>query len=654
MSCMHDYTSSPLPDLPGDTPPQGSPPWETLRDTWSPRAHIRVDRDGDHRYVEVPAGNARPQHPHALYLTDLRGRYHLLGFDFDDHSGGQQPRVDAATLRALLEIAGIPHLACSSGPGDGIHVWVRLATPTPASAVKNLAEQLQNVFKSFDSAPLVNSRTGCLRAPGSPHRAGGHSEPLSSDEVLPVDFDHVVRALSGLPATSTAAPATAGETATWLQPIGTTPDGAPRLRGPRRPLPPQFRALARRPVGIADDASAIAWSLLLACAHARHTQEDVQHAALDARWPGLEYLRTSRQDGHRAPRADQEQFLAQQWEKAVAAAAAVPARSCDTSSDAWRAAAAHVAAAQQEADARPDRWTGCTGVIDRLIVDALCWRLRQAAATAVHLSERAWALLAGLDRATVNRRLGALVRDGWIVRVEEAAGPWAARWTVRAGGGKQGSGPNPEEVTRALADRLDTAREDVWNAQGIGHTAWAVWRAVCAGARTVAQVCTATGLGRTTVSEKLGALRAVRLLDGTGRRAYTGRRRLSEAAKALGVRGAHDDKVRLYALHSATFVWWLTDRLRDHLSGPSDALAEWGHYPNELVVADTDPRDVAMTYGGTSLGPPPEATTWSAAMVMQEAHRHRDPSYWTTLVAEARAALPPADAFGPAVLKLAA
>lgn len=653
MPCVHDYTSSPLPDLPGDTPPQGSLTWETLRTEWSPRAEIRIDRDRDHRYVDAPAGTERPQQPHALYLADKRGRFRLLGFDFDDHNSEHHPQVDAAALQALLEIAGVPHLVCSSGPGSGIHIWVRLATPTPASAVKKLAKTLAGAFTSYDATPLVNAKTGCLRAPGSPHRAGGHSVPLNNDEVLPVEFDHVVRALSGLTSPSTAAPAAADETATWLQPIDTTPDGAPRLRGPRRPLPPQFRALARRPLGIADDASAIAWSLLLACAHARHTQEDVQHAAFDARWPGLEYLRTSSQDGHRAPRADQEQFLARQWEKAVAAAAAVPAR-CDTGSDAWRAAAAHVAAAQQEADARPERWTGCTGVIDRLIVDALCWRLRQAASAAVHLSERAWALLAGLDRSTVNRRLGALMRDGWIVRVEEAAGPWAARWTVRAGGGKEGSGPNPGEVTRALADRLDTAREDVWNAPGIGHTAWAVWRAVCAGARTVAQLCTATGLSRTTVSEKLGALRAVRLLDGTGRRAYTGRRRLSEAAKALGVRGAHDDKVRLYALHSATFVWWLTDRLRDHLSGPSDALAEWGHYPNELIVADTDPRDVAMTYGGTSLGPPPEATTWSAAMVMQEQFRHRDPGYWSELVAEARAALPPAEAYGPAVLSLAA
>lgn len=86
----------------------------------------------------------------------------------------------------------------------------------------------------------------------------------------------------------------------------------------------------------------------------------------------------------------------------------------------------------------------------------------------------------------------------------------------------------------------------------------------------------ASGLGRTAVKEKLTALMHARLIDGQGRRAYIGRQRLTAAAEHLGVRGAHADKTRLYALHSAAFVWWLTDRMHQHLSSPSDALAEWG------------------------------------------------------------------------------
>lgn len=656
MSYNDDYTAIPPTHLPGDTPNHPMPDWESLRARWSPRPTIRVDRDGDHStYVDVPAGPERPRQPHALYLTDTRQRFHLLGFDFDAHHDGLLPQVDAIALRAHLEIAGIPHLVCASGPGEGVHVWVRLSAPASAPAVRRLARSLDAAFPSFDPGPLLNPTTGCLRAPGSPHRHGGHSTPLSGNlDVLPVQFDHLSRALAGLAASNSTPPKVCSPSPTRRQEIDTTAWGTPHLRGTKRPLQPQFRALAHKPVGIDVDASAIAWSLMLACAHARYTQEDLEQAAFTDTWPGLEYLRTVRQDDHRAPRPNREQHLAQQWHRAVDTAASVPLPAEDTGSDQWNAAAARVSTFQQECDHQPARWRGCTGVVDRLIVDALSWHTARAATGTVHLSERSWALTAGLERSTVHRRLRVLVREGWVVRVQEAAGPWAARWTLGQGGGKTGSGPDPAQVVTRLGERLESARQDVWNANGYGQTAWLVWRTVHDGARTIRQVCAASGLGRTAVKEKLAALARARLTDGQGRRAYTGQRRLAAAAELLGVQGAHADKARLYALHSAAFVWWLTDRLHTHLSGPSDALGEWGQFPDEMVVADTDPRDVALAYGAVSLGPPPEVTTWAAAMVMQELYRHRDPDYWASLVADARTALPAAEMYGPAVLTLAA
>lgn len=656
LSYASDYTSSPLTDRPSDTPPHPPLTWETLRQSWSPRPTIRVDRDGDHAtYIDVPAGNDRPRRPHALYLADDRQRFHLLGFDFDAHHEGLLPRVDAAALQAFLTTAGVPHLVCASGPGEGVHVWVRLSTPATAAAVHRLATRLAGALPSFDPTPLLNPATGCLRAPGSPHRHGGYSTPLGDDiHVLPARFNDVDRALAGLAATSSSSPKRGKPAPAHRQPIDTTAWGTPHLRGARRPLSAQFRALAHKPVGIADDASAVGWSLLLACAHARYTQEDLQHAAFTDAWPGLEYLRTVRQDEHRSPLPRREQFLETQWHRAVDAAASVPAAADDIGSEKYRAAAARVAAFQQLCDSEPSRWRGCTGVVDRLLVDALCWHICQAATGTVHLSERAWALTAGLERSTVHRRLRVLVKEGWVVRARRAAGPWAAQWSLREGGGESGSGPDPANVVEALGKRLESARHDVWTARGYGQTAWLVWRAIKDGARTIRQICGASGLGRTTVSEKLAALRLARLVDGSGTRAYVGRQRLADAAEALGVRGAHADKKRLYALHSATFVWWLTDRLHDQLSGPSDALGEWGMFPDEMVVADTDPRDVGLVYGAVSHGPPPEVTTWAAAMVMQELHRHRDPDYWQELVADARTALPAAEMYGPAVLTLAA
>lgn len=655
MSYDDDYTPIASPQRHDDTPDAGPLTWSMLREQWSPRPHIRVDRDGDHTvYIDVPASAHRPHRPHALYLTDERKRFHLLGFDFDAHHDGLLPKVDAAALQTLLTAADVPHLVCASGPGDGIHVWVRLSAPVTAAAVRQLATTLDAAFPSFDPTPLLNPSTGCLRAPGSPHRHGGYSTPLGDTDVLPVAFQHLTSALSGLTTSGTATPQQDSSGQLRRQPIDTTSWGTPHLRGSRRPLPPQFQALARKSVGITDDASAIGWSLMLACAHARYTQEDLQRAAFSEAWPGLEYLRTVRHDDHRIPRPRREQHLASQWYRAVAAAASVPAPAEDTGSTKYQAAIAQVAAIQQLCDSEPSRWQGATGIVDRLLIDALCWHVVQAAISTVHLSERAWAVTSGLERSTVHRRLRVLVREGWIVRVREAAGPWAAQWSLRQGGGESGSGPNPAEVVELLGNRLEAARQDVWSALGYGQTAWAVWRALKDGACTIRQVCSASGLGRTTVIAKIQALRLVRLVDGSGMRAYTGRRRLLAAADMLGVRGAHADKKRLYALHSAVFVWWLTDRLRDQLSGPSDALGEWGMFPDEFVVADTDPRDVALAYGATSKGHPLEVTTWSAAMVLQEVHRHRDTNYWRELVADSRAALPGAEMYGPAALRLAA
>lgn len=655
MSYDDDYTPITRTHRKDDTPTNPAITWEDLRREWSPRPTIRVDREGDHTvYIDVPAGPERPHRPHALYLADERQRFHLLGFDFDSHHDGLLPQVDAAALQAILTDANISHLVCASGPGEGVHVWVRLSTPATAAAVRRLAKTLDAVFPSFDATPLLNPATGCLRAPGSPHRHGGRSKPLSDTHVLPVEFTDLTRAISGLAASSSSTAHRDKPATLRRQPIDTTAWGSPRLRGPRRPLPTQFRALARKPVGINDDASKISWSLLLACAHARYTQEDLHRAAFVERWPGLEYLRSVRRDTHRVPRRHLDQFLGAQWHRAVDAAASVRASVEDACSDRYQATAARVAAYQRLCDSDPARWRGCTGVIDRLLVDALSWRIAKAATGTVHLSERAWALLAGLERSTVHRRLRVLLREGWIVRARGAAGPWAAQWSLREGGEESGSGPDPAKVVEALERRLESARQDVWTARGYGHTAWLVWRAIRDGAHTIRQVCVVSGLGRTTVAEKMAALRLVRLLDGSGTRTYIGRQRFTDAADQLGVRGAHADKKRLYALHSAIFVWWLTDRLQHDLSGPSDALGEWGMFPDEMVVADTDPRDVAMVYGALSHGPPPEVTTWAAAMVIQELHRHRDPDYWHDLVADARTALPAAEMFGPAVLALAA
>ena len=52
-------------------------------------------------------------------------------FDLDAKRG--PAATDVARLRELLTRAGLPHVVCVSGPGDGRHVWAALAEPVTAT-----------------------------------------------------------------------------------------------------------------------------------------------------------------------------------------------------------------------------------------------------------------------------------------------------------------------------------------------------------------------------------------------------------------------------------------------------------------------------------------------------------------------------------------
>ncbi|MFN3865765.1 MAG: hypothetical protein ACK4MD_03520 [Demequina sp.] len=403
----------------------------------------------------------------------------------------------------------------------------------------------------------------------------------------------------------------------------------------------QIRALTRAPITADKDASAVGWSILLACAHARMQYRDVHEAAFTDRWPGLEFVRTHRTSaGERAPRFDAAAELARQWTKAVTAASYTH-RGTAGPSPTRQAAEASVAGLLARMDAQPRRWAGKTGAQDRLVLLALAARTLAAAAEAVHLSERDWALAAGLTRDTVADRLKVLLQQGWVSRVQRAAGPWAAVWrVVRPGGGEQRSGAvfTPEMQSQLDAE-LECAREDIWHARALGVLGMRVWTHLSAGRLSVRELATRLGICPATVRSKLRALRSLGLCTADGR-VYRGRSRLARAAVAAGVDGAHADRVRLYRLHSAVFVWWFTTR---HQPQRSDALGEWGEFPDPDEAEQIHPTDIALAYGATSTGPPVSATTWGAAMAAQDLHREADPDSWWELVAAARAALPAPD-----------
>ena len=618
--------------------------WDSVVCAWSPRPYVRVDSRKAHTFAatrRLTDGAPGEGTPFALHLADESGKFRLLALDFDAHHAGSTADKDLAACTAALTAAGIEHLVCSSGPGGGYHVWIRLSTAVSPQRLAPIFDAFCAVWPSLDRGPLSNSRTGCVRAPGSPHRAGGTSVPLTDPHIRPVSLRAlrtVLTHLTQLPPTSAA---TTSDTATAPVPVHVDVQGHPYLSGPRRPLNPQIRALARAPITDRTDASAVGWSILLACVHARMQYRDLYEAAFTDRWPGLEFVRTSRASaGERTPRFDAATELARQWAKAVTAASYTRPSTAGPS-PARRAAEATVADLLTRMDSRPGRWAGKTGAQDRLVLLALAARTLAAAVIEVHLSERDWALAAGLTRDAVADRLKVLAQQGWVARVQRAAGPWAAVWRiVRPGGGEQRSGAvfTPEMQSQLDAE-LECAREDIWHARPLGVLGMRVWAHMAAGRLSVRELATRLGVCPATVRSKLRALRSLGLCTADGR-VYRSRSRLARAAIAAGVDGAHADRVRLYRLHSAVFVWWFTTR---HQPQRSDALAEWGDFPNPDEAEQAHPTDIALAYGATSTGPPVSATTWGAAMAAQDLHREADPDSWWELVAAARAALPAPD-----------
>jgi hypothetical protein len=615
--------------------------WDSVVCAWSPRPYVRVDPRKTHTFAatrRLTDGKPADGVPFALHLTDESGRFRLLALDFDAHHAGSTADRDLAACTAALTAAGIDHLVCSSGPGGGYHVWIRLSAAVSPHRLEPIFEAFAAAWSSLDRGPLANSRTGCVRAPGSPHRTGGTSLPLTGPHIRPVSLRALRAVLAQLTQLPQAAPTTESGGGSTPLPVHTDAQGHPHLAGPRRPLPAQIRSLTRAPIAAHADASAVGWSILLACAHARMQYHDLHQAAFTDRWPGLEFIRTHRAStGERTPRFDAQAELTRQWAKAVTAASYTHRRTAECS-PARKAAEAAIADLLTRMNAQPARWTGKTGAQDRLVLLALAARTLAAAAEAVHLSERDWAIAAGLTRDTVADRLKTLVQQGWILRVQPAAGPWAAVWRiVRPGGGEQGSGavftPALEEQLR---DELACARADVWHARPLGVLGMRVWAQLRVGRVSMRELGAKLGICPATVRSKLHALRALGLCTADGR-VYRSRSRLARAARAAGVEGAHADRVRLYRLHSAVFVWWFTTR---HQPQRSDALAEWGEFPNPDEAEQIHPTDIALAYGATATGPPVSATTWGAAMAAQDRYREADPNSWWELVAAARAALP--------------
>ena len=583
----------------GDLCADADAAWELAR-ALSPRPHVRladVDDAGRalNRYSsQLPLTAPTPDRPYAVYLADSAGAYRLLGFDLDPHRG--PVHEDLTDLRELLDRAGLDrHLVCTSGAGGGRHVWVALAEAAPAHLVDAVARVLATRLPSLDIGPLVNPVTGCLRPPGAPHRAAGHSEPLdgSLDALLaPRAGNAQLQALLALlGAAQTRRPAHERRT------VGRDANDAPHLLGERLPLPAGSRTALHDPLPADADTSAVLWTVLVGAARARWRLTDL--APLLATAPGLEHVRTARTGPRRTPRrpCDAEHLLARQWDRAVAFAAATrPLTGGDPAFEARAAAAVTaVAAVQGRADASPGRWARDGGPSDRRVLDAACSQLLAAVRLDVELDIRRLGELCGVSRETARRALHRLTADGWLRLVEPAAGVRAARWglvtpaavpsTGDVTSGVSQADPRPEGAGSAcaawrhvLARRLTDLAHDVFTpTPGLGHHAARVYAQLTSHPQHRRELVTTLGYATTRLDRYLDRLAdagLARLVPGMAwRRRRADRDRL---ARDLGTDGVLDDRRRRHRIEREAWAWWL------------DELA-WMHLPHATKRRRRDP-----------------------------------------------------------------
>lgn len=159
----------PLPASPAAT-------WKALAPLIAARPKIRVWDPATNKFDRTKNLTSRlPTLPAAVMLYSHH-RTQVLALDFDTKHHSQQI-VDADFARALSWITDAGGVAVTDrSTSGGRHIIVPLAIGTAATTadINPLMRFLQARLPSLDKTPMANTATGCITAPGSPCREGGH------------------------------------------------------------------------------------------------------------------------------------------------------------------------------------------------------------------------------------------------------------------------------------------------------------------------------------------------------------------------------------------------------------------------------------------------------------------------------------------------
>lgn len=524
-------------------------------------------------------GAQSPSTPWAMHLTDDRGVFRFLCFDFDgkDRHGinvdlMESAQDDCDALSAILRELAIEHVVCQSSGSGGRHIWVALEHGAEASQVESLAIAARANFRTLDHGMLKNARTGAARPPLSPHRDGSRSTVLNGS----LEWLVVPRTASGA---LTELARVLEERAPAMREADTVPSG------PIDTGHTAHRELSRAGgahMATIEGGGNPSWTgfmCLLSAASAGWTIADVQRAAASA--PGMEHFRTKKngRGGRRARARDEAQErLERQWDKAQRYAALrrpLPAIEPQLDLTELSAIVADVSALQERIEASPGRWGRTeSAVSQRTILNALAYLTLHTGKRVVAASIRDLALMTALGRSTAAAALRALTDAGFIARASSSEGASAAEWrlspTVSTEYGTVRSQPlitpaPPAELfasRRELLERLEKGlvdqRHDLFTRGGLGHTAGRIYSSLSGDlAMSVRELANRLGVSSRYVVTVLSRMRKHRLIRIGEVGWYRVKRDLrAKAAAVLGVTGVLKARAERYALEREMWQWW--------------------------------------------------------------------------------------------------
>lgn len=159
--------------------------WKALAPLLAARPTVRTWTAATGKFDRsTPLSSRLPRQPAAVALY-LHGRAQVLALDFDTKRHDPHT-VEADFTRALTWITEAGGRAVTDrSTNGGRHILVPLAAGTSATAEEllPLLRLLEARLPSLDKTPMTNPKTGCITAPGSPCREGGHRRldgPLSA------------------------------------------------------------------------------------------------------------------------------------------------------------------------------------------------------------------------------------------------------------------------------------------------------------------------------------------------------------------------------------------------------------------------------------------------------------------------------------------